>query len=134
MSVKRTGRRALRWLVVVLWMGAIFYLSAQADLPHHPEAALDVVIKKLAHVTEYGVLVALAWWAWRDGHDVASWRAFLFAFGLAALYAISDEAHQYFVPGRNPQPVDVGFDVLGSALSVLLIRRVFHIAEVRRAR
>jgi len=30
--------------------------------------------------------------------------------------------------------VDVGFDVLGSALSVLLIRRVFHIAEVRRAR
>jgi len=134
MSVKRTGRRALRWLVVVLWMGAIFYLSAQPDLPHHPEAALDVVIKKLAHVTEYGVLVALAWWAWRDDHGVASWRAFLFAFGLAALYAISDEAHQYFVPGRNPQPVDVGFDVLGSALSVLLIRRVFHIAEVRRAR
>jgi VanZ family protein len=134
MSVNRTVRKALCWLVAVLWMGVIFYLSAQPDLPHHPEAALDVVIKKLGHVTEYGVLAALAWWALRDDRDAASWRAFLLAFGVAALYAISDETHQYFVPGRNPQPVDVGFDVAGAALSVLVIRRVLRIAELRRAR
>jgi VanZ family protein len=134
MSVNRTVRKALCWLVAVLWMGVIFYLSAQPDLPHHPEAALDVVIKKLGHVTEYGVLAALAWWALRDDRDAASWRAFLLAFGVAALYAISDETHQYFVPGRNPQPVDVGFDVAGAALSMLVIRRVLHIAELRRVR
>jgi VanZ family protein len=126
--------KALRWFLVVLWMGVIFCLSAQPDLPHHPEAALDVVIKKLGHVTEYGVLAALAWWAWRDDHNAASWRGFLLAFGLAVLYAISDEAHQYFVPGRNPQPVDVGFDVAGAALAVLVIKRVLHIEEVRQAR
>ncbi len=134
MSVSRTGRRVLRWFVVVLWMGAIFCLSAQPDLPHHPEAALDVLIKKLGHMTEYAVLFALAWWAWRDDHDVASWRAFLLAFGVAALYAISDEAHQYFVPGRNSQPLDVGFDVLGSVLSLFVIRHVLRAGEVRRAR
>lgn len=134
MSVSRTGRRVLRWFVVVLWMGAIFCLSAQPDLPHHPEAALDALIKKLGHVTEYAVLFALAWWAWRDDHDVASWRAFLLAFGVTALYAISDEAHQYFVPGRNSQPLDVGFDVLGSVLSLFVIRRVLRVGEVRRAR
>jgi VanZ family protein len=134
MSVNRTGRRVLRWLVVVLWMGVIFYLSAQPDLPHHPEAALDLVIKKLGHMAEYAVLAALAWWAWRDDHELASWRAFVLAFGVAALYAISDETHQHFVPGRNPQPLDVGFDVVGSLLCLLVIRRVLHTGEVRRAR
>jgi VanZ family protein len=133
-SVNRIGGKALRWFLVVLWMGVIFYLSAQPDLPHHPEAALDVLIKKLGHMAEYAVLAALAWWAWRDDHDLASWRAFLLAFGVTALYAVSDEGHQYFVPGRNPQPLDVGFDVLGSVLSLLVIRRVLRVAEVRRAR
>jgi VanZ family protein len=134
MSVSRSGRRALRWFVVVLWMGAIFYLSAQPDLPHYPEAVWDLILKKLGHMAGYGILAALAWWAWRDDHELVSWRAFLLAFGVAALYAISDEAHQYFVPGRNSQPLDVGFDVLGSVLSLLAIRRVLRVGEVRRAR
>jgi VanZ family protein len=134
MSVSGTGRRILRWLVVVLWMGVIYYLSAQPDLPHHPEAVLDLLIKKLGHMAEYAVLAVLAWWAWRDDHDLTSSRAFLFALGLAALYAVSDEVHQYFVPGRDPQLLDVGIDVLGSALSLYATRRTLSVTGGRRVR
>jgi VanZ family protein len=134
MSLNQTGKRAIRWILVVLWMGVIFYLSAQPDLPHHPEAALDVVIKKSGHMAEYGILAALAWWAWRGDQATTPTRAFLYAFVLAALYAVSDEGHQYFVPGRNPQPLDVGFDVVGAMLSLLVIRRILRVREERPAR
>jgi VanZ family protein len=134
MSISPTGRRAIRWVLVVLWMGVIFYLSAQSDLPHYPEAALDVVIKKVGHMAEYGILAALAWWACRGDQVARPTRAFLCAFLVAALYAVSDEGHQYFVPGRNPQPLDVGFDVAGATLSLLLIRRTLRVREGRPAR
>lgn len=123
-----------RWLLVLLWMGVIFFLSHQPDLPHHPEAILDVIIKKLGHMAEYAVLAALAWWAWRRVGGTTSTRAFLYAFVLAVLYAASDEGHQYLVPGRNPQLLDVGFDVLGAGLSLLTIRRILPVGEVQRTR
>ena len=41
----------------------------------------------------------------------------VFLFG--ALYALSDEVHQKFVPGRSFQWQDVGFDTLGALLGIL---------------
>lgn len=123
-----------RWLVVLLWMGLIFFLSHQPDLPHHPEAILDVIIKKSGHMAEYAVLAALAWWAFRMVGGTTATRAFLYAFVLAVVYAVSDEGHQYFVPGRNPQFLDVGFDVLGAGLSLLAIRRILLVREMQRTR
>lgn len=134
MNLSRTGGTVFRWLLVLLWMGVIFFLSHQPDLPHHPEAILDVIIKKLGHMAEYAVLAALAWWAWRRVGGTTSTRAFLYAFVLAVLYAASDEGHQYLVPGRNPQLLDVGFDVLGAGLSLLTIRRILPVGEVQRTR
>ena len=134
MNLSRAGKTVFRWLLVVLWMGVIFFLSHQPDLPHHPEAILDVIIKKLGHMAEYAVLAALAWWAWRRVGGTTSARAFLYAFVLAVAYAVSDEGHQYFVPGRNPQFLDVGFDVLGAGLSLLTIRRILPVGEVQRTR
>jgi VanZ family protein len=134
MNLSRTGGTVFRWLVVLLWMGLIFFLSHQPDLPHHPEAILDLIIKKSGHMAEYAVLAALAWWAFRIVGGTTSTRAFLYAFVLAALYAVSDEGHQYLVPGRNPQLLDVGFDVVGAALSLLVIRRILPAHEVQPTR
>jgi VanZ family protein len=109
-------------------MAVIFYLSAQPDLPHHPEAMIDVVVKKLSHMAEYGVLAALSLSALGGPSSSIPRSHFLCAFALAALYATSDELHQRLVPGRNPRPLDVGFDVAGAALALL------GMARVRRAR
>ena len=129
MNLVRIGRKVVPWLPVVLWMAVIFYLSAQPELPHHPEALIDLVIKKLGHMAEYAILAALAVWSLRRGTPSTEARAFLWALLLAASYAVTDEMHQYFVPGRNPQPLDVGFDVLGACLGLLFISKIMLAAK-----
>jgi VanZ family protein len=129
MNGASAGRRAVRWLPAVLWMVVIFYLSAQPDLPHHPEAMMDVIIKKLGHVVEYGILAGLALWALRgDSRPTPSYR-FWWALAIAGLYAVSDETHQYFVPGRNPRPMDVGFDLLGACLALAFIAKLLRVGK-----
>jgi len=115
------ARRLVRWLPVLLWMGLIFYLSAQPDLPHHPDDEVDLVIKKAGHMAEYGILAGLFWWAWPKSGERRSRSILLYALALSGLYAISDEVHQFFVPGRDAQLLDIGFDVLGALLTLLLI-------------
>ena len=43
---------------------------------------------------------------------------------LGSLYAISDEVHQSFVPGRLGSPVDVAIDAIGVAAGVVLWQSV----------
>jgi VanZ family protein len=105
---------ALRlWAPVVLWAAVIFAFSAVPDLGTGL-GTWDLVLRKLAHAGEFAVLGALLLRALRDE------RAALAA-GIA--YAISDEVHQHFVPGRVGSPVDVLIDSAGVAVGVLLWRR-----------
>jgi VanZ family protein len=39
---------------------------------------------------------------------------------MAVLYAITDEFHQTFTPGRNASITDVGIDAVGAILGVLV--------------
>ena len=41
---------------------------------------------------------------------------------VAALYAVTDEFHQSFVPGRYPDVRDVLVDTAGALVAVLLLR------------
>ena len=124
MGVTRTRRTLLGALV--LWapplalMAVIFALSAQPDLSSGLGAA-DLILRKIAHMVEYGLLVFL-WW--RPLRTVAAERAAVaaaFAIGLA--YAASDEWHQSLVEGRHGTPVDVAIDAVGMAVVVWLILR-----------
>jgi VanZ family protein len=105
---------ALRlWAPVVLWGAVIFAFSAVPDLGTGL-GTWDLLLRKLAHACEFAVLGGLLLRALRDE------RAALAA-GVA--YAISDEMHQHFVPGRVGSPLDVVIDSVGVALGVLLWRR-----------
>ena len=86
-----------RWLAVALWMGLIFAFSAQSRLPSAPQPWLDFLFKKSAHFAVFATLAALLWRAfeWRP-------RAWIWAWLLTVIYAISDEWHQSFVAGRHP--------------------------------
>jgi len=119
-----TVRRHLcLWLPVVAWMGTIFFLSAQPDLPHPSLGWLDLLISSAAHTFLFAVLAAL--WARALGQGRRSW---LLAAALTVLYALSDEFHQSFVPGRHADPWDLAFDVLGTGLGlagwIWLTRRI----------
>ena len=101
------------WLPVVAWMGVIFFLSAQPDLPQAGTGWLDLLISGMAHVVLFAVLAVLLARALGQRR-----HALLVAFALTMLYALSDELHQAFVPGRHPDPWDLVFDGLGAALGL----------------
>ena len=101
------------WLPLAAWMGLIFYLSAQPDLPHPDTGWLGLALSIGAHAFVFGVLAIL--WARVLGERR---HALPVAFLLTMLYALSDEFHQAFVPGRYPDPWDLLSDALGAVLAL----------------
>ena len=101
------------WAPVVVWAAVIFAFSS---LPSGSTELSDweLVLRKLAHVTEYAVLAALL---------CRALRRVVPAVVLAALYAVSDEVHQTFVDGRLGTPRDVAIDVVGIVVGVVAWRR-----------
>src|SRR5215207_7374609 len=91
-------------------MAVIFLLSAQPDL-NSGLGGWDTVLRKLAHMAEFGLL----WWLWLR----ALGRPVLAAV-ITLAYAATDEFHQSFVDGRVGSPVDVAIDAAGVGIAVVL--------------
>ena len=102
------------WLPVVAWAGLIFTLSSIPDLGTGL-GGWDLIFRKLAHAAEYAVLAVLLLRALEH-----AWASFL----LAAAYAVTDELHQAFVPGRLGSPLDVAVDAAGAAIGIALALRL----------
>ncbi|MGP4073237.1 VanZ family protein [Piscibacillus sp. B03] len=127
----------LSWIFVVLWMMLIFYLSHQpakssqklsssvtdAVFGRHKGTKMSQLhhyIRKGAHFFVYFVLgvlimIALLVSGWSDLNAVG------ITFVVCSIYAMSDEFHQRFVPGRGAQVSDVLIDVAGASLGILLV-------------
>lgn len=97
-----------RFGLVLVWCAVIFFLSSQPHLPGPADQTWDFVIKKLGHITAYAILFGLTFRATRNVK-----QSFIFC----VLYALSDEYHQSFVPGRTPMLRDVGIDIIGMCLA-----------------
>src|SRR5215207_4888460 len=105
-----------KWLPALFMMMVIFLMSARtsSELPNFDWA--DTIVKKAGHMVGYAVLALLYWRAF-DLKKEKRWVAWI----LAISYAVTDEFHQSFVPGRHPSPWDiVVFDNLGSLISLWL--------------
>ena len=109
----------LRWLPAALIMAVIFGFSSTPSTKLPNFGLLDLVVKKGGHMLGYGLL-ALAYWYGLRFEKRRGWLALLFA----VLYAISDEFHQSFVPGRHPGWVDVlVFDGGGATIALTCVYR-----------
>jgi VanZ family protein len=97
----------------VVLMAIIFFLSAQPDL-NSGLGTWDTVLRKIAHMIEFGVLWFLWWRALGYGHPGAS-------IAIALGYAASDEIHQSFVEGRHGSPWDFAIDAAGVGLAGLAV-------------
>jgi VanZ family protein len=117
-----------RWFPALLLMLVIFLLSARPSDGLPDFGSWDYAVKKGGHMLEYGML-ALAFQHGLGPRAVRRRTAWAMAVG----YAITDELHQAFVPGRHPSPVDVlVFDNLGAILGLLtrdLLRRATGAAD-----
>ena len=108
------------WLPVLVWAFVIFSFSAIPSAHVSEIHWKDFIVKKSAHMTEYGIFATLLFRALRiNGMSVK--RAGLTAIILCFMYGLTDEFHQSFTPGREPAFRDVIFDTIGAILATLII-------------
>ncbi len=112
-----TGESRLRRFLgyggpVLAYAALIFYLSS---LSRFPEAvSFDFGFDKVAHFAEYFLFGALLdRWVSQAGRSRERWCVLGMSIFIGTLYALGDEWHQSFVPGRDASLWDVLFDVLG---------------------
>lgn len=132
----------LPWLIVVAWMGIIFYLSSQ---PAHVSNALSKGftesltaliqryfpkdlegfalmnhrVRKYAHFFVFlGLGFCVSWAMTKTPYKKfeRTIRVFIFC----VLYAVFDETHQLFVPGRGAQIKDVLIDTIGASVGITI--------------
>lgn len=112
-SAARGKRWLSTWGSVIGYCVLIFVLSAQSNLQLPGALPSD----KLAHLLEYAGLG----WLWvraltrsRPGWTTAAVLCSTVLF--ASIYGLSDEWHQYYVPGRHADLRDVFADAGGAML------------------
>lgn len=110
-----------KWLPVFLWVVLIFIFSSIKQVKVSEFFIWDYVLKKVAHVAEYAILNALIF--------RATGKKYLLSFILTLLYAVSDEFHQTFVPGRTGKFIDLGFDLSGANISAYLIWKLNQLRQ-----
>ena len=146
-------------LLAILWMAAIFFFSSRnadestaqsnragmlaghllvRDFDSWTEQEqldfakkIDHPVRKTAHASEYALLGMLLFGAMTGTRKIRMGYAWL----AASCYAVTDEFHQLFVPGRSCQFTDVCIDSGGAALGILVAAGVsllvFRIREWR---
>lgn len=149
MSQASFSSKIISWLAVILWMGLIFYLSHQpASVSSEISSGLLTYImdfienrtpfvmadnetvhyffRKGAHFSAYFMLGILSLIALEKNYPHPM-KAGIGAFLICVLYAMSDEVHQLFIPGRSGEVKDVLIDGTGSFVGIsvyLLVNRL----------
>jgi len=120
---ERSGLAWWYWLPVVTYAGLIFYLSSLSEPEEYVPFALAELGDKVLHAVEYGLLGALCYRAFRHGANVWAARyAWQLAIIAAAVYGVTDEVHQAFVPLRDADVLDFLMDGIGAAIGATVWR------------
>ena len=113
------------WFPVILWAGVIFLLSQIPNLKSDLPSTWDLVFRKIAHATEYGLLSLLLLRAFRS---YPSDRGFIVdvvaVLTIVVAFALSDEIHQAAVPGRHGSFIDICIDSGGAFLGLVCVLAV----------
>jgi len=119
------------WLPLIAYCLLIFLQSSSdnpVDLP--PIANVD----KVLHAGAYGLLGILFYRAYRSRWPSASgWTMANASLLSAAFYGLTDEIHQYFVPGRSADPWDWLADTVGAMLGVVAYHTLLYLQSRRAA-
>ncbi len=83
-------------------------------------AAVEFLIRKGAHLTEYAILAILLFRALRSRGRYVFARQAALVLTVAALYAATDEYHQTFTPSRTASARDVMIDCCGAAVGLAI--------------
>ncbi len=103
------------YLPLFIWAFLIFYLSAVPHLKSSFPQVWDLVLRKAAHLFEFGILalLLLRLGLRQEEKNKNKLKIYLAALVFSLLYAGFDEWHQGFVPGRSASFYDVLIDAMG---------------------
>lgn len=106
------------WFFTISYMGLIFYLSSKSLLL--PKMLSDT--DKIIHAFVYFILAVLLYFSFLK----SGLRKYLLLITMiiAVSYGVSDELHQYYVPGRVASIGDVIADSFGALLGSFVAARV----------
>ncbi|MCA9415517.1 MAG: VanZ family protein [Candidatus Omnitrophica bacterium] len=124
-------RRLWGWLPALILMGTIFYISSSPA----PEIFRKKYIfsqDKFIHIAVYFALAvffarAFVW----DRREMGR-KWILIAIALSALYGISDEFHQSFVPERTSDIFDWFADLVGASLLFALQKPLLALLRLEK--
>ncbi|WP_051348641.1 VanZ family protein [Peribacillus kribbensis] len=85
-------------------------------IDYNSAEVLNVIIRKSAHVLVFGTLSVFLYFLLK--------RRYFLSWALATIYAISDEYHQSFVPGRTSTPYDVLLDSCAALVFIGMVRYI----------
>jgi VanZ family protein len=108
---------------------AVIHLIPHAS--HWSHELLTFITRKLAHSFNYFILGILILNVVRDFIPRTK-RAVILSGLFVMLYAMSDEIHQIFVPGRGPLVTDVLIDSVAGVLGIVLFYGLSRLVARRR--
>lgn len=132
MKNKRSTILMLLWMLLIFIMSSFdatdssnqsnFIVNIISNILNIENARLlSLIIRKLAHFTEYLILGFLTI-NMLNKNDIS--KKYLLSILICIIYATSDEIHQIFVPGRACQIRDVLIDSIGSITGVYLYKLI----------
>lgn len=164
--MKKKGKMIILTIIIILWMAFIFSMSAKNSTQSSSISGgftykilsmffaqfrsidkttqdsivegLQFVVRKGAHFTAYAILGGLCFADLRVLDKFKLKINFIIALVISALYAASDELHQYFVPGRSCEIRDVMIDSLGALTGIIVViifsKLIEKIKQIRTAK
>lgn len=124
-------RKIIRyWIPLIIWMIVIFILSSSL---FSSEATGEYIVgfwnslaRHMAHISEYLILFLLFYRALNSGLKEFKYSLTVNGTIGVFIYAISDEFHQHFVPGRHFRLVDLGYDLCGIVLGIAVLKLIIY--------
>ena len=156
-NIRNRSAKIIYALLLVFWMGFIYYMSSrtgyeskaastgltnliadlavririlnQEDMTYETISKIHNWIRQAAHFFEYMILGVLAFQFFKQYISKKILRIAAVSILFCIVYSISDEIHQYFVPGRATDILDVITDTAGSitGISIALLSAKFII-------
>ncbi len=154
--MKKYIRKYFWYVPAIIWMLVIFNLSGQVGQASGrlslqvTEKIVDVIevvrggdeedayrltvklhpyVRKLAHMTEYGILYTLLMLSFLA--SMVTTRSMSFSILMSFLYACTDEFHQTFVSSRAGQFTDVCIDMTGVLAAVAVTLFIYSFWQER---
>lgn len=136
-------KKIITCILIILWMGVVFYFSNQVSTESSkisggitskvlslyngwenktPKQKKDAekVIRKIAHFSIYtlgGILLLVH----MNLYEIKTKCKIIISFLIGTGYAITDEIHQLFIPGRSGEIKDVCIDSLGIITGIIIV-------------